>query len=142
MNSIYGNWNANSLSRAENEVRMTADGGKFCASVSVLFAIFYVSFSSLHDSNLQFSFDSASKTFTTIEKVFRRNITGRILQKYLKAFKTGLRPKKCAELSKKFFKVFFRDSFIRILVSLVNFFFWIIVACNLIVFRKDILSQF
>ena len=52
---------------------------KFCTSVSVLFAVLYVSSSPLHDFNLQFLFGSASNIFPTLEKVHRRSITGPIL---------------------------------------------------------------
>ena len=48
-------------------------------SDSVLFAVLHFSPTPLRDFNLQFLFGSASKTFTTMEKVFRRNITGPIL---------------------------------------------------------------
>ena len=49
-------WNANSQSfaRSKSEAKMAAHGGKFCTSVSVLFAVLYVSSSPLHDFNLQF----------------------------------------------------------------------------------------
>ena len=67
------------FSRAKTEAKMAAHGRKFCTSLSVLFAILYVSFTPLHDFNLQFLFGSASKTFLTMEKVFRRNITELIL---------------------------------------------------------------
>ena len=74
-------WNANSQSfaRAKSEAKMAAHGGKFWTSVSVLFAVLYVSSSPLHDFNLQFVFGSASKTLSTMEKVLRRNITGLVL---------------------------------------------------------------
>ena len=42
--------------------------------------ILYISFSPLRDFNLQFLFGSASKTFTAMEKVHRRIITGPILR--------------------------------------------------------------
>ena len=58
---------------------MAAHGGKFFTSVSVLFAVLNVRFSPLQDFNLQFLFGSASKTFATMEKVFKRNITGHTL---------------------------------------------------------------
>ena len=45
----------------------------------------YVSSSSLYDFNLQFLFGSTSKTFPTMGKVFKRNITGPTL--YNQAFK-------------------------------------------------------
>ena len=74
-------WNANSYSfaGAKSEAKMAAHGGKFWTSVSVLFAVLYVSSSPLHDFSLKFLFGSASKTFPTMEKVFRRNTTGPIL---------------------------------------------------------------
>ena len=47
-------WNANSQSfaRAKSEAKMAAHVGKFWTSVSVLFAVMYVSSSPLHDFNL------------------------------------------------------------------------------------------
>ena len=47
-------WNANSRSfaRTKSEAKMASHGGKFWTSVSVLFAILYVSSSLLHDFNL------------------------------------------------------------------------------------------
>ena len=74
-------WNANSQSfaRAKSEAKMAAHGGKFWTSVSVLFAVLYVSSSPLRDLNFQFLFGSTSKTFTTMEKLHRRNITGPVL---------------------------------------------------------------
>ena len=47
-------WNANSQSfaRAKSEAKMGAHGRKFWTSVSVLFAVLYVSSSPLHDFNL------------------------------------------------------------------------------------------
>ena len=47
-------WNANSQSfaRAKREAKMAAHGGKFWTSVSILFAVFYVSSSPFHDFNL------------------------------------------------------------------------------------------
>ena len=71
-------WNANSQSfaQAKSEAKMAAHGGKFWTSVSVLFAVLYVSFSPLNDFNFQFLLGSTSKTFTTMEKVRRWNITG------------------------------------------------------------------
>ena len=59
---------------------MAAYGGKFCTSVSVLFAVFYVSSSPLHDFNFQFLFGSPSNKFTTTEKLHRKNITGQLIQ--------------------------------------------------------------
>ena len=74
-------WNANSQScaRAKSEAKMATHGGKFCTSVSALFAHLYVSSSPLNDFNLHFLFGSTSKTFSTVEKVLRRNITGPVL---------------------------------------------------------------
>ena len=74
-------WNASSQSfaRAKSEAKMAAHGGKFCTSVSVLFAVLYVSCIPLHDFNYQFLFGSASKTFTATEKGHRRNTAGPIL---------------------------------------------------------------
>ena len=44
-------WNANSQSftRAKSEALMATHGGKFCTSVSVLFAVLHVSSSPLQD---------------------------------------------------------------------------------------------
>ena len=81
---------------------MAAHGGKFCTSVSVFFAYLDVSSSPLHDFNLQFLFGLASKTFPTMEKVLRRNVTGPILLyiiKYVKGFIIAVWPNKCAKLS-------------------------------------------
>ena len=74
-------WNANSRSfaRVKSEPKMAAHGGKFWTSVSVLLVVLYVTSSRLQDFNLQFLFGSTSKTFTTMEKVHRRIITGAIL---------------------------------------------------------------
>ena len=58
---------------------------EFWTSVSVLFAVLYVSSSPLRDFNLQFLFGSTSKTFTIMEKVHRRIITGPIL--HIRVFK-------------------------------------------------------
>ena len=71
-------WNANSRSfaRAKSEV---------WTSVSVLFAVLYPSSNPLHNFNFQFLFGSTSKTFITMEKVHRRNITGPVL--HIWAFK-------------------------------------------------------
>ena len=60
--------NSQSFARAKSEAKMAAHGGKFWTSVSVLFAVLYVSSSPLRDFNLQFLFGSTSKTFTTTEK--------------------------------------------------------------------------
>ena len=64
-------WNADSqlFARAKREAKMTAHGWKFCTSVSILFAVLYVSSSPLQDFNLQFLFGSVSKTFPTVESV-------------------------------------------------------------------------
>ena len=80
-------WNANSqlFAPVKSETKMAAHGGKFWTSVSVLFAVLYVSSSPLHDFNFQFLFGSTSKTFTTMEKVHRRNITGPVL--HIRVFK-------------------------------------------------------
>ena len=80
-------WNTNSQSfaRAKSEAKMTALGDQFWTSVLVLFAVLYVSSSPLHEFNFQFLFGSTSKTFTTIEKVDRRNITGPVL--HIRVFK-------------------------------------------------------
>ena len=83
VNSIHVNWNADSqsLAWARSEAKMATHGGKSCTSVLVLFAVLYVGSSLAHDFNFQFLLSKASKTFTAAEKVFRRNITGPILQK-------------------------------------------------------------
>ena len=73
-----GNANSPSFDRA-TEAKMAVHGGQFCTSVSILFAVLYISFSPLNDFNLQFLFGLALKTFVTMEKVFRLNITGPIL---------------------------------------------------------------
>ena len=73
------NANSQSFARAKSETKMAAHGGKFCTSISVLFVVLYVSSSLLHDFNFQFLFGSTSKTFTTMEKVHRRDITGPVL---------------------------------------------------------------
>ena len=56
-------WNANSPSfgRAKTDAKMAAHGEKFCTSVSVLFAILYVSSSPLNDFSYLFLFGSATK---------------------------------------------------------------------------------
>ena len=58
---------------------MAAHGVKFCTSVSIVIVLLYVSSTLLHDFHLQILFGSASKTFTTVDKVFRRNTTGPII---------------------------------------------------------------
>ena len=95
-------WNANSQSfaRAKNEAKMAAHGGKFWTSVSVLFAVLHVSSSPLHDFNFQLLFGSSSKTFTTTEKVKRRNITEPVLHIRLKRFVIIVWPKNCPKLCK------------------------------------------
>ena len=80
---------------------MSALGGKFFTSVSVLIAVFYVSFSQLHDFNLQLSFGLATKTFTAAKNVLRRNIAEPVLNiRVLKRFIIAVLPKKCTKLSK------------------------------------------
>ena len=57
-NDDFHIWNANSqlFGRARSEAKMAAHVEKFCTSVSVLFAVLYVSSSPLHDFNIQFLF--------------------------------------------------------------------------------------
>ena len=73
--SISGMLTPSHLLGQKSEAKMAAHGGKFWTSVSVLCAVLYISSSLLHDFNYQFLFGSALKTFTTMEKVFRRNLT-------------------------------------------------------------------
>ena len=80
---------------------MAAHGGKFCTSVSVLFAVLYVSSSQLHDFNLQYMFGSASKTYTTMEKCTEEILVELFyIIEYLKGLIIAVWPKKCAKLSK------------------------------------------
>ena len=71
LDSHIWNTNSKSFARAKSEAKKATYGGKFCTSVSVLFAVLHFSSSPLHYFNLQFLFGSASKTFTTMEKVLR-----------------------------------------------------------------------
>ena len=94
------NANSQSFARAKSEAKMAAQGGKFWTSVSVLFAVLYLSFSPCTTLICSFCLTGLRKHSQPWKKCLDEILLDQFyIIEYLKGFIIAVWPKKCTQLS-------------------------------------------